>query len=101
MERGNENEDCVKRYGEKKKINQCCFTHRNIKRFYLYGLRIQNDILKSGNKQTKGKKTPKKTQRKEKKIMKTKKKRKKERKPLTQNKDLLNLRQTYTNNTKP
>lgn len=60
MERGNENEDCVKRYGEKKKINQCCFTHRNIKRFYLYGLRIQNDILKSGNKQTKGKKTPKK-----------------------------------------
>lgn len=67
MERGNENEDCVKRYGEKKKINQCCFTHRNIKRFYLYGLRIQNDILKSENKQTKGKKTPKKTQRKEKK----------------------------------
>lgn len=60
MERGNENEDCVKRYGEKKKINQCCFTHRNIKRFYLYGLRIQNDILKSENKQTKGKKTPKK-----------------------------------------
>lgn len=60
MERGNENEDCVKRYGEKKKINQCCFTHRNIKRFYLYVLRIQNDILKSGNKQTKGKKTPKK-----------------------------------------
>lgn len=34
--------------------------HRNIKRFYLYGLRIQNDILKIGNKQTKGKKTPKK-----------------------------------------
>lgn len=60
MERGNENEDCVKRSGEKKKINQCCFTHINIKRFYLYGLRIQNDILKSGNKQTKGKKTPKK-----------------------------------------
>lgn len=60
MERGNENEDCVKRYGEKKKINQCCFTHRNVKIFYLYGLRIQNDILKSGNKQTKGKKTQKK-----------------------------------------
>lgn len=94
MERGNENEDCVKRYGEKKKINQCCFTHRNIKRFYLYGLRIQNDILKSGNKQTKGKKTPKKNTKKRKKIM-------KERKPLTQYKDLLNLRQTYTNNTKP
>lgn len=33
--------------------------------------------------------------------MKTKKKKKKERKPLTQNKDLWNLRQTYTNNTKP
>lgn len=33
--------------------------------------------------------------------MKTKRKKKKERKPLTQYKDLLNLRQTYTNNTKP
>lgn len=34
------------------------FTQRNIKRFYLYVLRIQNEILKRENKQTKGKKTP-------------------------------------------
>lgn len=80
MERGNENEDCVKRYGEKKKINQCCFTHRNIKRFYLYGLRIQNDILKSGNKQ-RGKRHQKKTQRKEEKIMKTRRKKRKKENP--------------------
>lgn len=36
MERGNENEDCVKRYGEKKKkINQCFFYPKNYKEILL------------------------------------------------------------------
>lgn len=72
---------------------------RNIKRFYLYVLRIQNDILRRENKQ-RGKRHQKKHKEK-KKNHENKEEKKKERKPLTQNKDLLNLRQTYTNNTKP
>lgn len=43
-------------------MNQTFFTQRNLKRFYLFILRIQNDILKRENKQTKGKKTPQKKQ---------------------------------------
>lgn len=102
MERGNENEDCVKLYGEKKKINQCFFMQRNIiKRDFTYTFYVYKMISLKWKTNKGEKNTPKKTkQTKEKKPWKKENKRKK-RKPLTQNKGLLNLKQTYTNNSKP